>query len=83
MEKFKDFLADFIVLVVVIMLCILCGFLLLIGTLAIFGSMFFEVPFSQITLLLVLKHVAIFIGGVISIALGISLGEIILSKIFD
>lgn len=83
MEKFKELLANFLVTVFVILLCVLCGFLLLLGTLGIFGSMFFEVPFYQLTFSLVLKNVVSFIGGVISLVLGIQLGGIILDKIFS
>ena len=73
MEKFKEMVATVLVYMGVIVLFVICGVLLLMGVLTIFGSMFFEVTASQITLLLVLQHIGIFIAGVFFVAIGLVL----------
>ena len=80
MEKFKDIVATILVYIAAIVLIILCGTLILTGVLTIFGSMFFEVTASQLTLMIVLQHIGIFFGGAFILALGLSLGGWILSK---
>lgn len=79
MEKLKYVVATVMVYMGAITLCIVCGMLMLTGVLTIFGSMFFEVTASQLTLLIVLQHIGIFFTGVFLLAIGL----LLLTKMFS
>lgn len=81
MGKFKDMLATVLVYMGVIVLLVFAGGSMLVGGLAIFGSMFFEVTFAQLTFLIVLQHIGIFFGGAFLIAISLTILKWIAEKL--